>query len=106
MQRQVFHKTLRLACTFNIESLRHKCPKDHEHEIVPRLCKRGPIQGQQAVRYFRAMSFATMRCMGIPCKTDSDGVAVGFGTTHDGRGIVSAETSGICVVQRHSEENC
>ena len=47
MQRQVFHKTLRLACTFNIESLRHKCPKDHEHEIVQGYVREAPFKGSK-----------------------------------------------------------
>ena len=33
-----------------------------------RRYKRGPIQGQESVRDFRAISFAVMRYMGIPCK--------------------------------------
>ena len=33
-----------------------------------RQAKGEPIQGQDSVRDFRAISFAIMRCMGIPCK--------------------------------------
>ena len=29
-----YHKTMRLACTFNVESLMRRCQKDHEHELV------------------------------------------------------------------------
>ena len=42
-----FHKTLRSACTFNIESLRHKCPEDHEQEIVQGHIREGPFKGSK-----------------------------------------------------------
>ena len=37
-----WNKTLRLACTFNMESLMRRCQKDHKHGIV----QSGPYTGQ------------------------------------------------------------
>ena len=41
-----YHKTMRLACTFNVESLMRRCPKDHEHEIVQGKLKGSPFKGR------------------------------------------------------------
>ena len=42
-------------------------PKRSRTRACSRRYKKGPIQGQESVRDFRAISFAIMRCMGIPC---------------------------------------
>ena len=63
-----YSKTMQFACTFNVESLMRRCPTDHEHEPVQGVIREGTIQGQESVHDFRAISFAIMRCMGIPCK--------------------------------------
>ena len=41
-----YHKTMRLACTFNVESLMRRCQKDHEHEIVQGVLRGGPFKGR------------------------------------------------------------
>ena len=44
--RKFYHKTVRLACTFDVESLMRKCPKDHEHEIIQGAIRQGPFKGR------------------------------------------------------------
>ena len=41
-----YHKTIRLACTFNVESLMRRCQQDHEHEIVQGKLKGSPFKGR------------------------------------------------------------
>ena len=41
-----YYKTMRFACTFNMESLMHRCQKDHEHEIVQGAIREGPFKGR------------------------------------------------------------
>ena len=63
-----YHNTMRFACTFSLESLMRRCQKRSRTRGCSRRYKRGPIQGQETVRDVSAISFAIMRCMGIPCK--------------------------------------
>ena len=41
-----YNKTMRFACTFNMEPLVRKCPKDHEHESV-KGCIRGSLKNRR-----------------------------------------------------------
>ena len=41
-----YHKTIRFACAFNMESLMRRCQKDHEHEIVQGVLRGGPFKGR------------------------------------------------------------
>ena len=41
-----YQKTMRFACTFDCESMRRQCPKDHEHEIVQGHLQGGPFKGR------------------------------------------------------------
>ena len=41
-----YYKTMRLACTFNVESLMRRRQKDHEHEIVQGVIREGPFKGR------------------------------------------------------------
>jgi hypothetical protein len=41
-----YHKTIRLACTFNVESLMRRCQQDHEHEIVQGKLKGSAFKGR------------------------------------------------------------
>ena len=40
-----YHKTMRFACTFNMESLMRRCQNDHEHELVQGVIREGPFKG-------------------------------------------------------------
>ena len=42
-----YNKAMRFACTFNMESLARRCPKDHEHEIVKGTIKEGPFKNRR-----------------------------------------------------------
>ena len=41
-----YYKTMRLACTFNVESLMRRCHNDHEHEHVQGVIREGPFKGR------------------------------------------------------------
>ena len=41
-----YHKTMRFACTFNMESLMRRCQNDHEHELVQGVIREGPFKGR------------------------------------------------------------
>ena len=43
---KLYYKSMRLACTFNVESLMRKCQKDHEHEIIQGVLREGPFKGR------------------------------------------------------------
>ena len=56
-----YNKTMRFACTFNMEPLARKCPKDHEHESVKGYVggplknrRRSAISGQYPLSFCEA----------------------------------------------------
>ena len=43
---KLYNKTMRFACTFNMESLTRRCQKDHEHERARGVIPEGPLKGR------------------------------------------------------------
>ena len=68
MQRQVLSQYNAVCLHVQHRVFDAQVPKRSRTRACSRRYKRGPIQGQESVRDFRAIPFAIMRCMGIPCK--------------------------------------
>ena len=68
MQRQVLSQDNAVCLHVQHGVFDAQVPKRSPTRVCSRRYKRGPIQGQESVRDFRAISFAIMRCMGITCK--------------------------------------
>ena len=43
---KLYNKTMRFACTFNMESLMRRCQNDHDHELVQGVIREGPFKGR------------------------------------------------------------
>ena len=41
-----YNKHMRFACTFNMQPLARRCPKDHEHEPIQGVIREGPFKGR------------------------------------------------------------
>ena len=68
---KLYHKTMRFACTFNMESLMCRCQTDHEHEIIQGAIKRGPHSRAGVGARFQGNILCHYAMHGHPLQKDS-----------------------------------